>query len=225
MKKKNMYAYSVKQWNPFVGCHFDCKYCYSSFRRQAKRQKHNCMKCYNFEPHEHPERLKNYLPRTGEEQFIFTCANGDVSFCSTDFLEKIIGKIRKEPAKNFLIQSKNPKTFERVEFPDNVLLGITLETNLDEYVVSKAPAYSKRYEDFKKIKQPHKMVTIEPVMDFDLEIFIDWIKDIDPELVWLGYDSGKNGLTEPPIDKFYDFYEALKDESYKVILKKVKEIK
>lgn len=28
-----------------------------SFQRQAKRQKRNCADCYEYRPHEHPERL------------------------------------------------------------------------------------------------------------------------------------------------------------------------
>lgn len=50
-RQKNMYILSAKQWNPFVGCKFDCLYCRTSFQRQAKRQKHNCIDCYNYKPH------------------------------------------------------------------------------------------------------------------------------------------------------------------------------
>ena len=221
--KTNMYSKSVKQWNPFVGCKFDCKYCFSSFRRQAKRQKHNCMSCYNFEPHTHPERLNNSLPRTEQDEFIFTCSNGDISFCSTDYLKQIVERIEGQSHKRFLLQSKNPKTFERIKFPENVLLGITLETNRDEYVVSKAPKYSQRYKDFKQIPHPHKMITIEPILDFDLDEFVRWIEDINPELVWMGYDSGKNNLPEPSLDKFNELHKRLIQSGYKVKLKTVRE--
>jgi hypothetical protein len=181
------------------------------------------MSCYNFEPHTHPKRLNNSLPRTNEDQFIFTCSNADVSFCPTEYLNSILERIKEQPHKRFLLQSKNPMTFNRLQFPQNVLLGITLETNRDEYVFSRAPKYSQRYRDFKEINHPHKMVTIEPILDFDIDEFVQWIKDINPELVWMGYDSGKNGLPEPSVEKFNELYERLKQSGYKVVLKKHKQ--
>ena len=44
-----------------VGCTNGCSYCWA--RRQAKRQKHNCKKCYDFVPHLHPERLDEPLKK------------------------------------------------------------------------------------------------------------------------------------------------------------------
>lgn len=75
IKKPRMYK-GVKTWNPFVGCKFNCIYCYPSFRRQAKRRKKWCEKCYNYEPHFHPERLG----RIPSAKMIFTCAYGDIAF-------------------------------------------------------------------------------------------------------------------------------------------------
>ncbi|HUX02161.1 MAG TPA: DUF5131 family protein [Phycisphaerae bacterium] len=46
-------------WSPVVGCTNGCPWCWA--RRQAKRQKHNCRKCYDFIPHLHPERLDEPL--------------------------------------------------------------------------------------------------------------------------------------------------------------------
>ena len=90
MRKKNMYELSVKQWNPFAGCKHNCDYCVPSFQAQMKRYaKKNCQDCYEFTPHPHPERLANSLPKTGFMQFIFTCANGDIAFCPTAYLNRI----------------------------------------------------------------------------------------------------------------------------------------
>lgn len=221
-RQNNMYKLSAKQWNPFVGCRFDCIYCRTSFQRQAKRQLHNCIDCYNYKPHTHEDRLYNSLPKTNDNEFIFTCASGDISFCPTLFLQKIINRIAEQPAKRFLIQSKNPKTFERVVFPPNVMLGVTIETNRDGLKIGKAPKYSQRYRDFKKIKHPLKMITIEPVLEFNLDVMVKWIKDINPCMVWLGYDSKNNNLPEPSIDKFNKLYRTLKNEGFNVILKTVK---
>lgn len=222
-RQKNMYKLSAKQWNPFVGCNFDCVYCKSSFQRQAKRQMHNCIDCYNYKPHTHENRLYNSLPNTNNGEFIFTCSNGDISFCPTSFLKKIIKRIEEQPYRRFLIQSKNPKTFNRVVFPDNVILGVTIETNRDELKISKAPKYSQRFKEFKKIKHSLKMITIEPVLEFDLDIMVKWVKQIKPIMVWLGFDSKNNKLPEPNIDEFNKLYRALKKEGFNVILKTVRE--
>ena len=228
--KGNMYKDAAeKRWNPFVGCKFDCLYCKTSFQKQAKRQKRNCMKCYRYTPHVHPDRLLNKkIPSAKEGEFIFTFASGDVSFCPTPFLKKVIKVMESKPNKTFLVQSKNPKTFNRVTFPDNVILGITLETDKDDIYkgVSKAPKPSQRYKDFAKIKHSKKMVTIEPVLDFSLTGLTKMVKQIRPFLVWIGYDSSKVnhfGFEEPELAKVKKLKANLENMGIKVKLKTVRE--
>jgi hypothetical protein len=102
----------------------------------------------------------------------------------------------------YLFQSKNPGRF--VEFlgllPKNSIIATTLETNRD-YCVSEAPKSSQRYQDFLSISYHRKMVSIEPILDFDLEEFLMWIKRICPEFVSIGADSKNNNLQEPSPDK------------------------
>ena len=141
-------------------------------------------------------------------------------------MRKIIKRIEDNPNKTFLIQSKNPKTFERVKFPDNVILGITLETNRNkEYCkVSKAPKPTQRIKDFKKIKHPRKTITIEPVMDFDFDIMLKWINQVKPQLVWMGYDSkSKDLLPEPSLEKFAKLFRAIEQAGIKVKPKTVRD--
>lgn len=221
MSQGNMYPLSVKQWNPFVGCKFDCVYCKTSFQAQAKRQKHNCIKCYNFEPHFHPERLNQPLPKTEYMQFIFTCSMGDISFCSTEDFEKIIERIRKEKDKTFLLQSKNPKTFERVELPNNLIIGTTIESNYNTYK-SEAPFTFQRYVDMNHLKHSLKMITIEPVLRFDSEIIINWIRDINPVMAWLGYDSKNNHLPEPSLADVQKLHWELSKLGIPVFLKTIR---
>lgn len=221
----NMYRLSASQWNPFVGCRFHCVYCQNSFQVQLKRwAKGNCKQCYAFTPHTHVNRLSQQLPRTGYGQFIFTCSSGDIAFCPTDYLLKIVERIKHEKEKAFLIQSKCPKTFNRVKFPANVIIGTTLETNRNELCksISKAPGPSQRYAGILKVNHPVKMVTIEPVMDFDLETMVSWIEDINPCMVWLGYDSRKNHLPEAELEKVKSLYWELGRRGFTVVLKKTR---
>ena len=226
-KKTNMYKLSVGQWSPFAGCNHKCLYCINSFQRQVKRwAKKNCPECYEFTPHTtHSKRLNQSLPNTKYMQFIFTCSSGDMAYCDdVRYLERIIDRIRREPNKTFLIQSKDPKTFNRITFPKNVILGTTLETNRDDLYegVSQAPKPSQRYEDFLKIRHSLKMVTIEPVIEFDMDGMVSWIENINPCMVWLGYDSGKNRLPEPELKKVKELYWQLGQKGFMVVLKKIR---
>ncbi len=234
-KPENMYKFSVLQWNVFKGCGYDCVYCKESFQSQEKRDFHNCRECRDYIPHAHPEYLveDDYpLPPTPYMRFIFVGASGDISFCKgSDRLDKhfqyIIDRIANEQGKNFLLQSKDPDTFNRIKrIPSNLTLGITLETNRDEGYdkISKAPSPSKRYGDFLHIKHKFKMLTLEPMLKFDLPIMLEWINNIRPDFIWIGTDYAnksyiaKHGL-EAPIDDVMKLYYILGMQGYLVQLK------
>ena len=170
--------------------------------------------------------MNQSLPNTGIMQFIFIRSSGDIAFCSTDYLKEILGRIRSEPNKTFLIQSKNPKTFNRVSFPHNVILGTTLETNRDDLYegISKAPKPSQRYRDFLDVDHPVKMVTVEPVIDFDIDVMVNWIENINPCMVWLGYDSRRNRLPEPKLNKVKSLYWELGLMGFTIILKTIRKV-
>jgi len=218
-----MYEEVRKTHNPFVGCRHACIYCVPSFQRQAKRQRKRCVKCYNYEPHFHPERLKDYLPRTKPDEFIFLCDMGDVAFAKPEWLKLIIEhEVRRYPDRTFLIQSKNPACFEPFSglYPENLILGVTIETNKVEFDTpskyrnyqerSKAPLPEQRYKAMVKLNHSRKLVTIEPILDFDLPILVSWIREIKPEAVYVGYDNHNCKLPEPLKWKTLKLIEELK---------------
>jgi len=222
-KSGNMYSMSVQQWSPWVGCEFACEYCKKSFQAVEKRQKGRCQQCYDYKPHEHPKRLAQPLKKTGFCEFIFTCDKGDVSSCSDEYVQRIVDRMKKEPDKTFLLQSKNPATFGRAQWPRNVVLGTTIETNRDDLcsAISKAPPPSQRMKDFLEIVHPFKQITIEPVMKFDLEIMVNWIAQTKPRLVWLGYDSKDCGLPAPSLDEVQELHWRLGLLHIPVVLKSI----
>ncbi|MBN2376759.1 MAG: DUF5131 family protein [Sedimentisphaerales bacterium] len=233
--RKNMYKASVKQWNPFCGCNFKCVYCTTSFQAQVKRYsnainpktgKRNCPKCSSWTPHNHPERLDEYLPITKKGEFIFVCSNGDISFCPTPYLKQILKRIDEKPDRTFLLQSKNPITFNRIKsIPDNLILGTTIETNRDALAkkVSKAPKVSKRFEDFLKVKHHMKMITIEPVLEFDINTMLEWCMKVKPVMIWMGYDSKKKLEGEPTLTLLRELRRRLNSLRFNVILKTVRQ--
>ncbi len=206
-----MYA-GAQTWNPFKGCHFECAYCKPSFQGQAKRQLHNCRLCYEFVPHEHPDRLSG-IPN---QNIVFVAGNGDISFARPDYVRQIIAAIRNRRGhQTFYLQSKRPEYLEQFVdiLPPTVAAVTTLETNRDGgyAAISKAPVPSERYRQFKALKYARKIVTIEPVMDFDEDEFADWMVQIHPEYVWLGFNSRPKQvvLPEPPYEKLSGFVDRL----------------
>lgn len=188
----------IPTWNPFKGCRFNCVYCKPSFQAQAKRQKHNCLKCYNYEPHFHPERL-NKIPKA---YLVFACGNGDFSFASFDQRIMILRAMHQKPKQTFLLQTKNPNCLSSVRIPANVIVGTTIESNRNYDGISNAPSVEFRKECLERLRC-RKAVTIEPILDFDVKILADWIYRINPEIVWIGYCNHTNGLSldEPDLEK------------------------
>jgi hypothetical protein len=224
-----MYS-DTQTWNPFKGCLFDCVYCRPSFQQQAKRQKHNCTDCYNYVPHYHPERL-NKIPSAGT---IFVCGNSDLSFCRPDFMHQIIDSVKRHnqrrPQKTYFFQSKSPGYFKPFlnDLPGNAIILTTLETNRGKGYdkVSKAPPPTIRYSQLRDLDYPRKVVTVEPVLDFDLDIFLKWIKNIGPEYVWLGFNSRPKqvDLPEPSEEKMTRFIQALEKNKVPVKGKDLRDV-
>jgi len=88
-------------------------------------------------------------------------------------------------------------------------LGITLETNRNT-PCSKAPSPTLRYYAFTKLKGFEKIVSIEPILDFDLDVFVTWIKHINPKFVSIGADSKGHNLPEPSKEKIEALIKELK---------------
>ena len=224
LKKSRMYE-NTKTWNPFVGCKYDCIYCKPSFQAQLKRLKHRCYYCYEYIPHAHPERLNKIPPAP----IVFVAGTGDISFSPPEYTREIIKAIKhnnetSRTQKIFYFQSKNPIYFKQFlsEFPENVFLLTTLETNRDTgyRAISKAPLPSKRYRDFLSLDWPNKVVTIEPILDFDLDIFVNWLGKINPKYVWIGYNTVRTlKLPEPPISKTLKLIQVLDDMGIPIKLK------
>lgn len=109
-EEKSMYAASVNQVSPFVGCEHGCKYCETSFQKQAKRR--GCKDCYAFKPHyDHfEERLvPTKMKSTRYGEFNWLCQMGDIAFCDDEHFWKIIDFIEDNSDRMFLLQTKDPK--------------------------------------------------------------------------------------------------------------------
>jgi len=213
-----MYS-GVKTWNPYVGCRFNCIYCVPSFQRQAKRRRRWCEKCYEYKPHFHPERLSR-LPNT---KVIFACAYGDIAFANLDWVDEIIKVIENHPEKTFYLQTKDPEAFRNFNdiygLPDNLLLGVTLETNEDIFMtpsrfrhyhqISLAPSPRKRLNCIMEIRNLIDYITIEPILDFSWS-FLEDLRTVNPRFIYVGYDNHNCQLPEPTQNKTMKLIEELR---------------
>lgn len=199
-QRGNMYNFCTHTWNAIKGkCPYDCEYCYMKVFPQGELR---------FDEKE----LKTDL---GRNNFIFVGSSCDM-FAETipkEWILKVLDYCNKFPENTYLFQTKNPKRyFEFInEFPPNCLFGTTIETNRQEELdkISKAPKVTERQYWIGEINFGKVFLTLEPIMDFDLEVLVNWLKDIDPHFVNIGADSKGHNLPEPSKEKILKLVEEL----------------
>lgn len=199
-----MYPWVTHTWNPLAGnCLHDCSYCYMKKRFLGTLEK------YQGEARISDDAFSTDL---GKGNTIFVGSATDVfgKWVPSGMIKKILSYCSRYD-NTYLFQTKNPGRFDEflTRFPDGSILATTLETNRD-YNVSKAPVPEKRYFDFLKIKYPIKMISIEPVLDFDLDQFSEWIHSINPKFVSIGADSKRHNLPEPSSKKIEELLDIIK---------------
>ena len=192
----------------YRGCNFDCTYCAfsNSLRRSA------CTRCQAFEPHAHLEVLNRNPPKTNEGEFLTMGLTGDIAFATDIEMKATVAYCEKWSDRTFLIQTKAPHLFITYNFPENVILDCTIESDLT-YPYSKAPTVIYRQEimasgPVQRQKNP-KWITVEPIMGFS-DGFADFLEEIHPDVVYVGYDSKNNHLIEPSLERTMMFIEQVK---------------
>jgi DNA repair photolyase len=129
------------------------------------------------------------------------------------FIDAVMIHCRQFPNNTYVFQTKNPaRYFENLEiFPEKFILGTTIETNRETLGISNAPRPVERAAAMCNLdKNIRRFVTIEPLLDFDVDILAKWISDIKPDFFNLGADSKGNDLPEPTAEKIHQFISKLK---------------
>lgn len=181
-------------------CSHNCSYCYVKdiMKRFRKKQP---------EPYLDEKEFKENL---GKDKIIFVGSSIDMFAVNIPslWIERVLEHCRKFD-NTYLFQTKNPKRFSEFIFPKKTILGISLESNCD-YKLTKAPTPRRRVVDFYEVPALRKILNLEPLCDFDLDVMVSWIKQIKPEFVSIGGDSKNKGLQEPPAWKVNKLIEELK---------------
>jgi len=194
----NMYPWVSHCHTHLAGeCSHHCSYCYVGRGRFGRAEKYTGPVCLVDK-----ELAVDY----GTGKTIFIEHMNDL-FCGDvpgKWIDEVMAHARRYPGNSYVFQTKDPlrALYWRGYFPDNALIGTTIETNrLVE--CSKAPPPLSRQTGIKLLRERGKrvFVTIEPIMDFDVETLVTWVVDIRPEFVNIGADSKGSGLLEPSAEK------------------------
>jgi len=213
----NMYEFATHLWNPVKGkCGYDCSYCYM---KKMERFPH-IARINQGEPYLDEKELYALNVRGG---YIFVCSSCDLFHddIPSEWIRKVRSVTEDNPAfhNQYLWHTKNPKRALEFQdrFGDNDMLCVTIESDL-EADESKAPSCWERFSAVLQWKKPW-MLTIEPVMEFDLYSFTANIGMNMPVQVNIGADSGRNNLPEPSTGKLRALIDWLEPRT-KVHLKK-----
>jgi len=206
----NMYGWVTHTWNPANGtCEHDCIYCYVKRGRQ-QGWKHDIM-------------LKKAIDdNLGSGKTIFVCTQTDLfgEWVPGEIIERVLKQCAKYPSNTYLFQSKNPHRFGDFshQMPINTILCTTVETNRNVHGISKAPTpYERCQAMYVNKKMGYKTsITIEPIIDFDLDELFNMIKIAMPDFISIGADSKKSGLPEPDSDKVRLLISKLNDCGIKI---------
>jgi hypothetical protein len=184
---------------------------------------HKCSYCYVKDMSSKPSVAAKYTGplRLIEKEFAVNYGSGKVIFmehCNDVFADdamRFVGRIlchtARYPDNQYVWQTKNPSGYRRWCLPRDSLFGCTIETN--RYIdCSLAPSPEQRAGPMIWLRQTFSrtFITVEPIMDFDLESFGGLLLDIRPNFVNIGADSKGHNLPEPSAEKILSLIANLK---------------
>ncbi len=206
----NMYTHITHTWNPLGGeCFHKCGYCSTHklvLRYPVIKKKYSG-----------PPRLDEKCMRDqfNDDMFIFVVAQNDLFAWGVpgDIILSVLEYCRKFNCK-YLFQTKNPvRILDYLGFmPKNSTICTTIESDIIHESMKDCPRPEIRSEGMNIISKHFRIfVTIEPVMDFNLNIMTVLLNYCNPNMVSIGADSGNNHLPEPSKEKLLELiYELQK---------------
>jgi len=215
-----MYPFIDDTFNIIKGkCMYGCTYCY--LIAMAKR----------FERPQKPPMLdeKEFKTNLGRDLFIFLGSSIEMFAPNIPdyWILKTLEHCHKYDNK-YMFHTKNPARMLQFQhlMPLNSVLCVTIETNRHyKDIMRFAPSPEERITPIRfdiEVNRRHNLhLTIEPIMDFDKDVFVRWINEIypGPAQINIGADSGNNNLPEPNKEKLQDFIADLKSLGFNVFEK------
>jgi len=198
-------GHRVKTFNPVTGCHGPegkgpCVYCFAKMLAEGKLADTPKYRDCGFKPTYHPKVFEKDL---GRNNIYFVCDMGDLwgDWVPNNWIQDVWRKCASADASNvFWFLTKNPSRYLRFLIENglyprsNFVFGVTSERD-DGNRILPMLALIGTFPD------THTFVSMEPIMDFDAERMISWLSRLQPEFIYIGYDSGNHHLPEPPLEK------------------------
>jgi len=207
----NMYKWITDSFNPIGGkCPHKCKYCYAqNFQFPSLKEKYSGL----------PRLYENELKRNlGKDKFWFVGSCFDVwaDDIPVSWISKTLRHCSEYPENKYLFQTKNPERIYRyrVSLPEKSIIGTTVESNRWYKEMGNAPHPIVRASvlALKQIRMFETMLTIEPIMDFDIDFMVEMVKAVNPNWVNIGANTNpKVKLQEPSSDKIDELIAKLKE--------------
>jgi len=200
--KGNMYPFVTHTWNTVKGkCPHDCSYCY--MKRFPQREIHFDKKELNTD--------------LGRDNFIFVGSSCDMwaRNITSKWIYQTIDYCTSFDKNKYLFQSKDPSNMFKFlhGMPSDIIIATTVESNkYHPGIMNMAPEPHKRIEGLFRIscEDIPVMITVEPIIDFDLSQMVRYLLYPNPKQINIGADSQGHNLPEPPKEKILELIEALK---------------
>lgn len=218
-----MFSFVTCTWNPLGGeCLHRCTYCWA--RKLAVEKK---MMKYQGKPYVVKEELKRRF-KPGDFVFVSDMLDLFGDWVLTECISDVFNVIRGFPETQFLFLTKNPKRYFYLEdaLPQNCVLGCTIESN-ENYCLGFSPSQTDRLRWMEAMNdilvKYRRFISVEPILNFDVERFANALLNAKPWAVAVGYDNYGNKLEEPPLAKTLLLIEILKKAGIKVYKKTLRE--
>ena len=209
--KGNMYDWVSHTHSHLIGkCPHECGYCY--VQAMAKR---------------FPEMHKRYsgdIITVDESEFSVNYGKDNLIFIEhmndlfaddvpSEIIMRILSHCRKYSDSKYVLQTKNPARYWDFKkyIPHSTTCGTTIESNRWHTVMGKSPTPVDRALGISRMRVSgfKTFITIEPILDFDLNNFVNMIACVNPTFVNIGADSKGHGLNEPSYEKIMQLYDKI----------------
>jgi protein gp37 len=167
-------------WNPVWGCLNNCPYCYARkiakrfYKKIANKESFKgikSMQLYNFIPIWIESNFDKKFPKKSKK--IFVNSMSDISWWDSEWMKKVLDKIKQYPQHKFLFLTKQPLIYFQNIYYNNYWLGVTI-TNTESFKLNIPWLYkikNKRFISIEPINGHLKQLTYEKYINQA----VDWI--------------------------------------------------